>query len=439
MGPIEAERATPFAPRPRRVRKLAFAVVYAASVYLLFELLYGTLYVRGIISPPPSLWIFEDRGTIQFDPVRGYRLSDVPARWSRITYGEVEYLGILRGNAQGFPDDRDFTPRRAGAERRLAVFGDSFTAAQFFPRNWPAAVEERAAAEGEGLDLLNFSIDGGGLANWWSVLTQIVAAEGYELDGLVFAPIDSDLSRTFTVAEHRGQRRHMLGRARSWEPSEWPKTEEEARQVLLPTDGYLLSPEDFDAVLRGDLRPDIQRSWGFHGASALADLFFRAQHRVRAAFRGPTAAPRATAKPEARPVFEPAQQRLIEQIADVARERGLPVLVVRIPLREEALGGLPPSQRMLSFAELLGATFIDGNRAFAGLSESAIRSNWFPYDGHWSQVGSDRFAGFMLGVLQEWLADRSGKRGKVEEPSTRTAPRPAPSAGSPDPGLPRRP
>jgi hypothetical protein len=431
MGADEPDRGTPSARRSRRGRALAFAVVYAASTYLLFELVYDALYVRGVLFPPPSLWIFEDRGTIRFDPVLGYRLSEIPERWARITYGEVEYLGTLRGNAQGFPDDRDFSPRRTGAEPRLAVFGDSFTAAQFFPRSWPAAVEAQAAASGAPLDLLNFSLDGAGLANWWSVATRVVAAEGYELDGLVFAPIDSDLGRTFTVAEHRGQRRHMLGRTRSWDPAEWPETEEEARRILLPTDGYLLSPEDFDAVLRGELRPDVERSWGFHGARALADLVARARHRLRAPLRRPAATRPPGATPQPRRLFEPAQQRLIEQIAEVARERRLPVLVVRVPLREEALARTPPSPRMRRFAELLGATFVDGNEAFAGLSEGEIRSSWFPYDGHWSQQGSDRFAGFMLRALRAWLADRPGRRADVVDASDRASPRADPRAAAP--------
>ena len=39
---------------------------------------------------------------------------------------------------------------------------------------WPDAVEDRFRTMKQPVQLLNFAIDGGGLANWWSTLIRLV-------------------------------------------------------------------------------------------------------------------------------------------------------------------------------------------------------------------------------------------------------------------------
>jgi len=94
----------------------------------------------------------------------------------------MEYVGHIRGNNQGFPDRDDFHPRRERADgARLAVMGDSFTSAQFIEMNWPDRVEERFAASGGRITLMNFAVDGAGLANWWSIPSGIIEPDGANL------------------------------------------------------------------------------------------------------------------------------------------------------------------------------------------------------------------------------------------------------------------
>ncbi len=164
-----------------------------------------------------SFWLYEDSGrTWRFDPIRGHRLSRTPSRFLRSTNGRLEYVGTARGNSQGFPDRDDFGPKRpVEGRRRIAVFGDSFTEAQYLGQNWPDRAEDLARGRGEPVELLSMAISGGGLAYWWSILARLVDAEDYELDGVIFDVFAGDLRRKFTVWDHREADHPLLGRIKA--------------------------------------------------------------------------------------------------------------------------------------------------------------------------------------------------------------------------------
>lgn len=129
--------------------------------YLFFEIIVSLLYVTDVLEPQESIWAFEDSGkTIHFDPIRGYYLTQIPSRFTRITKGTVEYIGVLKGNNEGFPDQDNFYPKRdSQIAKRFAVFGDSFSAAQYIEKNWPDSVEKIARGRNIPIQLLNFSVD----------------------------------------------------------------------------------------------------------------------------------------------------------------------------------------------------------------------------------------------------------------------------------------
>jgi len=118
-------------------RRVLFPIFSVMTSYLIIEVVVTFISVSiGIVSTGTSVFIFEESGKpLRFDPVRGYRLSTVPSRFARKTNGVIEFVGELRGNNQGFADRDDFSPERdATGIKRLAVFGDSFTAAQFIKK-----------------------------------------------------------------------------------------------------------------------------------------------------------------------------------------------------------------------------------------------------------------------------------------------------------------
>jgi len=75
---------------------------------------------------------------------------------------------------------------------------------------------------------------------------------------------------------------------------------------------------------------------------------------------------------------------------------------VYIPNKAQALNGSSDGvakEEAIEFARILGGRFFDGTTVFKVLSKKQIRDAWFPYDGHWNQIGSDLFAKYMEGII----------------------------------------
>ena len=362
--------------------------------YLVTEVLFSALYVRGLVTPPDSVMLFEDSGkTVHFDPVLGFRYTPLPSRAARLTHGEVEFLTTFKGNNLGFNERDPVLPDHPGPGiHRVAVLGDSFTAAEHLTFNWPDRLERLPAVAGR-LRLPNFSVSGAGLANWWSIVERLLAAGDYRFDGVVFAVFEGDLHRTFSMADHRQTTRHMFGRSAGWDPADWPTSLAEARAQLQPLRGYIVGNERFEQALRDDWHPELPRPWRAYGWRLLHQRLLGWGQRVS------TALPSA----HARPLFTAGQWRLIHGLRDYLQDRGLAVMVVRIPSREGLLAGVNPAADTKAFAAALDAQYLDGATTFADLDETQIRQHWLPHDGHWNQAGSDRFAAFLAPRLLSWL------------------------------------
>jgi len=370
-------------------KKLLFPVILILVPYLVMETIVSTL---GWFSWwGSSIVILEDtRRTVQFDPIRGYRVTTTPARSARITDGKIEFVGTLRGNAQGFFGWQDIGPKRENAYlRRIAIFGDSFTEGHYLGQCWPDRAQDLTRERGVPVQFLNFAQTGAGLANWWSVLTKIVEAENYEIDGVVFAVWEGDLRRRFTVWTPSDSRdsspRMLFGRCTSWDPRTYPETLEAARPFLREEDRYLLSSEEFEGALQGQWPPSISRSFQPFLAS-------RVWHLVSSRL-GP--------KPE--PLPRGAGGSNAKLVGDIRRyldSKHLPVLVAHLPVRERLFaqghGTTDLFEETRDFARALSATFVDASELFAGMNRREIQGFFLPHDNHWNQKGSDRFAQFMV-------------------------------------------
>src|SRR5262249_44135868 len=98
--------------------------------------------------------------------------------------------------------------------------------------------------------------------------------------------------------------------------------------------------------------------------------------------------------------FDPERKRLVDDIRRFLDSRKLPALVVHLPSRDTLLHPTNDSllhfEKAKTFAKALGAQFLDGGKAFEGLSAAEIRARFLPHDGHWNQKGSDQFAAFIV-------------------------------------------
>ncbi len=366
----------------------------------------STLYVRGTIEPEP-IWLIEDTGpdpTIQFDPISGYRITATPSRMACIaSNGFLDSVGTVRGNNMGFPDRDNFRAKRTDPRRRrYAVFGDSFSAAQYLKKNWPDKVEDLTRDAEQPIELLNLSVDGGGIINWWSVLTRIVDKQDFELDGIIFAVYGDDLKRGFTVWDDRvyfddptvGQR--FIGCGRIPIGADLPSNLGEAMPYIHPIfEARIVPTPQFERVLRGDENLFIHRPFALY-------LTARCLQTVNSLIGGDAGSDPYGDEPAN---LIDADEYLSEirivmsDIREFSERTGIPVTVVEVPSVYGLLDGSAPSLAKQRFAENVGATFVDGAKAFASLQPDAIRKCWLRYDGHWGQIGSDHFAKFMSKLL----------------------------------------
>jgi len=380
-----------------KVRLVVINVLVFAGIYGLLELSYSTYAYFFRDASPYSYLVVEHPGeTVRFDPDRGFFLTETPSRMARITHGRVEYVGAFRGNAQGFADRDDFTVRRTSpGEIRVGVFGDSFTTATFEPSgfpNWPACAEDVGRSSGEPLTLLNFGLDGGGLANWASVMRNIVVKDRYDLDGLIFAVAWDDLDRRFAMFEQTDPKTFAYAQAPSWDVNSQPRTESEAEALLQKhplRNHYVLSPAQFDAAVSGTWRP---RQWRYR-------IYDRARSTAGEILDHFEKPPRPPAD------FAPGQVALMKDIRRLAEQNSLPIVVVYIPFRQELLDPHYPSrvERTRRFAEILGATFVDGRDVFRSLTEEQVTKLWYSYDGHWNHFGSKLFAEYIATRIPNWV------------------------------------
>lgn len=402
---------TGFAPRAQRIplrRRIAYAGIMLGLAYGVAELLATTLYRATV---PSTYWLYEGHAPeVRFDPKSGYRVTGPATRVAKFGRAEdprrahVEYVGAVEGNAQGFPDRDDFSAERTtkGA-RRLVVFGDSFSGGDL-PIRWPDRCEDASRDAGAAADLLNFSHSGFGLANWHRMLTTIVAPEGYDVDGVVFAVWDNDLARRFYVCDMGEGSERLGGRVQSWDPADYPATREEALRWMAEWDGRAVPHEDFERALAGEWTPP--RAWEpFIAKTVVEALTPRRGGSVAAVPPGRLAAELA----------DTSQGRglLVREIRDTLHAfqgTGRPAIVVRIPTLDDLLARrrAPPDDDSRAFANYLGAPFLDGTDAWFGLSEEEIRADWHERDVHWAQSGSDRFARWMATRLAEWKPSAAG-------------------------------
>jgi len=233
--------------RLTRRRILALTLLFPIVAYVLAELTYTALApVSAGTVGPNTFWVIEDKDSFRFDPILGYRTSQNPVRFARVTNGTVEYVGTFHGNAQGFQSSKDFTVKKpAGIRHRDIVLGDCFSSGSFVETNWPTRVEASCPDR----ELLNFSIDGVGLANWWSILARYIEPNHYEFDSVIFAAIANDLNRPFVVADWRRDTSVMIGYA-VWSRDSFALDSKRAFHLLNYLTMLKVTPDDFDASIK---------------------------------------------------------------------------------------------------------------------------------------------------------------------------------------------
>ena len=98
------------------------------------------------------------------------------------------------------------------------------------------------------------------------------------------------------------------------------------------------------------------------------------------------------------------QQIMIEKIKNYKIKRKIPIIVVDIPSKNQLLDkNLEPNVGTPEFLKLVDADFYFNypKIAYSSASSYEIKSDYFPYDGHWNQKGSDKFAKFIVNKVSD--------------------------------------
>ena len=143
---------------------------------------------------------FVNRVCFEPDLISGYRWLPGKTRTVRLHKGEVLYDNEFVANAQGYMSRHDFRHTKTPGSKRVAAFGDSFTAMVQIESPWPEQLERRLNSKAKvNCECYNFGINGAGLQNWNSIFFKELVPN-YEFDAVIFAVFMENLSRPFSMA-----------------------------------------------------------------------------------------------------------------------------------------------------------------------------------------------------------------------------------------------
>jgi hypothetical protein len=339
--------------------------------WVLFEAAFYLALCFGLavpVHPYYSYSAWTNSSFIAADPVIGIRLQPHGRNDGiRVIRGDVQfYYPGVNANGAGFHSDHEYVPKRQ-RPYRIVVYGSSFVAMLYQAGNWVDHLDDVLAKEG--IEVYNFSFDGGALANWHAHYFRELSAT-YDFDMVVFAMTPSDTVNRFVVSETRPE-------------------------------GYFInsfsSPPRDAADLNLNYRPTLHRIVGMADPRFLArlnDHFTRhsflplpvdlyALKSLRLAIFGNQSPP----PPPAETPEVPKPRDLFAAMVKDIRLRGRQAVIVTLPNR----GGADDQLHALAADGCVA--FIDGNALFhQSVTSAQVADYWPRYEGHWYKRGGDRFA-----------------------------------------------
>ncbi|MDA9121321.1 hypothetical protein N9J52_04735 [Flavobacteriales bacterium] len=372
-------------------RVLLFFSVLILS-YAVAEAVYSTLIISGVLQGRKTIWFQESvpgNTVVTFDPVLGYKIGNVQSRYGAVRDdGVVESVGLLHGNNLGFADSKDFYLNPLDTTiKRIAVLGDSFSASQFTKRSWVEVLEsEMNKSLSDSIELYNFSIDGGGVANWSSIVENLFVVQGFRFDGLIFAVSSNDLDRKFHWRQeytYNGKDDLALGYFEEWFPEEIVSDTGDLIDWKKPCIA-VLEPSEVDLILEGqhfeiELLPYFLidcKGLVVNAIQFIEDLF------VSQALASP-----------GQNLFDDGQLSLIQKLGRNCNKLGVPILTLAIGTDED---------KALSFSKLVGGEYVTPEDFYRWTDTTTINYRIL-HDGHWNQNGVNFFALYIKEPIAEWF------------------------------------
>jgi len=142
------------------------------------------------------LMVGEEHG-LSLDSIRGYRFEpNASPRMIRWVNDKKTFNYHLDINNEGWISKIDYSDKKDSTTKRYLVFGDSFTAGWIMDSTWVDRMNHLSREAGLSVEFYNYSIDGGGISNWYSIYFNEIRNK-VQHDGVIIAPYLDNLNRKF--------------------------------------------------------------------------------------------------------------------------------------------------------------------------------------------------------------------------------------------------
>lgn len=335
------------------------------------------------------------RNLFEHHPILGYRF--VPGLRARVRHEGGGYL--VRCNQAGFRCDHEATRERPPGQRRLLLFGDSFTAGEGVSNRFRFG--DLLEARIHGLQVLNFGLPGSGTDQQYLVYREF--ARELEADALLLCPMVENVRRNLdthrlTQSASDGQ---LVLRAK-------PYFSLEADGLQLhhqPVPKDVVPESELEAAERvSNLQPaapeasPLRARWRAFGTELEARLpGFRGLSRRLRRVRWPL---------DYEDPNSPGWRMMAAILERWIGEASAPVLLAPLPTTDHVLGDLVAESIHARFAELAertGAHFVDVLPALRNEPRAVLRRFRFPNDDHPTRLGHGLLAAALSEAVEEVL------------------------------------
>lgn len=322
------------------------------------------------------------------DSVSGFRIQGQNIRFARILQNQIAYdnaFYLLNTNPQGFPSRHNFDNLSTKSLTRMLWMGDSFSAGLYLKTNIADQLEHCLKSDEPNCEILNFSIDGGGIKNWYQMYVNGGIAK-IPHDKLVLAVYADNLNRNFAIARTTVSTIEF-GRS-SLPQGEWNSWLEAQSHVYKPI-LHRLSADQADSVMHRVSENPV--CFGYHKGLQLERWWLKwVQYKA----------------PEEMIQIQPDARLLLMKIADVCKENNRTLTLLSIPdlFVYQRFGSENPHHSMLnSISKELNCRYINGYAALDAFPSHLVPDLYLKGDRHWNQLGNDWMAAWLcnMGYFQQ--------------------------------------
>lgn len=346
---------------------------------------------------------FYSANSVRADTLAGYRWQpNSSVRTIRYIHGVKVYDNVFETNNMGYVAPFPFVKEKPADVTRIVWLGDSFSQGIFLDKSYPNRIHEMFGRDGKKVEIYNFSMDGGGITNWYRVFFNEILK--LDFDHLVIASYQDDLDRDLAVFHAFPDGLYFLRTpvttTTSLSYSQLEKLAHEKKTSKVA-----------DLVDENASYEDKKIPFGLYIYKYLDSRFTAKFNPVKKAPKQVVVEKDSGLLPALKPFEEKhgtEKMRELSEIMDTCARMNKRVLLISIPdimmlqnLHETKYAAKNEHQKEIAaMATIFNCSYFDGYDVFKEMSfEDIMKNAWLRYDGHWGQNGSDIFAGKLYSYL----------------------------------------